>query len=89
MLGSVRTVVNDLDGGLEEFRHGLALVEMYRRQRSVFATPTGQLEWMLHYAIAHTHVRAGNAEQAIAESEWLLRSPWMLNSPMTSWQGLR
>ena len=88
MLGSVRTVVNDLDGGLEEFRHGLALVEMYRRQRSVFATPTGQLEWMLHYAIAHTHVRAGNAEQAIAESEWLLRSPWMLNSPMTSWQGL-
>lgn len=88
MLGSVRASVGDLDGALEEFRHGLALIEMHRRRRSVFTTPSGQLEWMLHYAIAHTYVRAGNAEQAVAESEWLIRSPWMLNSPMGSWQGL-
>ncbi len=88
MLGSVRAVINDLDGALAEFRHALALIEMYRRRRPVSATPVGQLEWMLHHAIAHTHTRAGNIDQAIAESEWLVRSPWILNSPMSSWQGL-
>jgi SARP family transcriptional regulator, regulator of embCAB operon len=88
MLGSVRAVVNDLDGALEEFRRALALVEMYRRRRPASATPAGQLEWMLHHALAHTHTRTGNIEQALRESEWLVRSPWMLNSPMSSWQGI-
>jgi DNA-binding SARP family transcriptional activator len=87
MYGALRAVMNDLDGALEAFRRALALVEMYRRRRSTSATPVGQLEWMLHYSIAHTHVRTGNIEQAVAESEWLVRSPWMRNSP-NCWQGL-
>lgn len=88
MFGSVRAVVRDLDGALEEFRRALALVEMYRRRRPISATPVGQLEWMLHHALAHTHTRAGNFDQAIVESEWMLRSPWMRNSPMSGWQGV-
>ncbi|MDE2483525.1 MAG: winged helix-turn-helix domain-containing protein [bacterium] len=87
MVGALRALMNDFDGALEAFRHALALVEMYRRRRSTSATPVGQLEWMLHYSIAHTHVRAGNVEQATAESEWLLRSPWVRNRA-NCWQAV-
>jgi tetratricopeptide (TPR) repeat protein len=87
MYGALRAVMNDLDGALEAFRHALALVEMYRRRRSGSAHPVGQLEWTIHYSIAHAHVRTGNVDQAIAESEWLLRSPWVRNRP-NCWQAL-
>ncbi len=87
MYGALRAVMDDFDGALEAFRHALALVEMYRRRRSTSVTPVGQLEWMLHYSIAHTHVRTGNIEQAVAQSEWLLRSPWVRNRP-NCWQAV-
>jgi DNA-binding SARP family transcriptional activator/tetratricopeptide (TPR) repeat protein len=87
MYGALHAIMDDFDGALESFRHALALAEMYRRRRSGSAHPLGQLEWMLHYSIAHTHVRTGNVDQAVAESEWLLRSPWMRNRP-NGWQAL-
>lgn len=87
MYGALRAVMDDFDGALEAFRHALSLVEVYRRRRSTSATPVGQLEWMLHYSIAHTHVRTGNIEQAVAQSEWLLHSPWVRNRP-NCWQAV-
>ncbi|MGB6984942.1 MAG: winged helix-turn-helix domain-containing protein [Candidatus Aquilonibacter sp.] len=87
MYGALHAIMDDLDVALESFRHALTLAEMYRRRRSGSAHPLGQLEWMLHYSIAHTHVRTGNVDQAVAESEWLLRSPWMRNKP-NCWQAL-
>lgn len=86
MLGSVRASVFQLHEALEEFRHALTLISQHRHRRSPSATPAGQLEWMLHHALGHTYVTLGDFDSAVAESEWLLHSPWTLNSALSSWQ---
>jgi DNA-binding SARP family transcriptional activator len=86
MIGSVKVVVHRIDEALAEFRHALPLVEQYRHRHSASPTPAGQLEWMMHHALAHTYITAGLIGQAIGESEWLVRSPWMLNTPFSVWQ---
>jgi DNA-binding SARP family transcriptional activator/tetratricopeptide (TPR) repeat protein len=88
MLGSVKVAVFRFNEALEEFRHAISLLEQHRRRRSSSATPVGQLEWMLHHALAYTYVTAGDFQNAVAESEWLAYSPWSLNSALSSWQAL-
>jgi hypothetical protein len=86
MLGSVKASVFRHDEALQEFRHALPLTEQHRRRQSLAATPVEQLEWMMHHALAHTYVASGDFDSAIAESEWLMQSPWTLNSALSSWQ---
>ncbi len=88
MFGSVKAAVFRHDEALHEFRQALSLIEQHRRRRSASATPIGQLEWMMHHALAYTYVTAGDFQNAIAESEWLVHSPWSLNSALGSWQAL-
>ncbi len=88
MLGSVKTVVQRLDDAVQEFRHALTLTEHLRRRNVSSTTPTEQVEWMLHHALAHTHISAERFDEAIVEAEWIVRSPWTFNSPFCSWQAL-
>lgn len=88
MFGSVKACVFRHDEALREFRHALSLIEQHRRRRSPSATPIGQAEWMMHHALAYTYVTAEDFPNAIAESEWLVHSPWSLNSGLCSWQAL-
>jgi hypothetical protein len=83
MLASVKFVVNRSDEAVEEIRYALPLIEGVRRRNALSTTPTGQLEWMLHHALAHAHNSLGDFETALAESEWLLRSPWTFNSHLS------
>jgi len=87
MLGSVNAAVHRFDEAINEFGQALQLIEHYRRRKSGFVTPVQQLEWQLHHGLAHVHVASNHVDRALVESEWLLRSPWLFNSPFSSWQG--
>jgi hypothetical protein len=88
MSGSVKAAVFRHDEAIQEFHRALSLIEQHRRRNNRSATPIGQLEWMMHHALAYTYVTAEDFPNAVAESEWLVHSPWSLNSALSSWQAL-
>ncbi len=80
MLASAKFVVNRIDEAIADIRSALPLIEGMRRHNVPSTTPTGQLEWMLHHGLAHAYNCARRPDEAIAEIEWLLRSPWTFNT---------
>jgi hypothetical protein len=79
-LGSVEYAVNRLDRALDHCREGLRLINGVRRRHTLTTLPLGLIEWTCHQALAHTYAAAGKLDDGLAECEWLVRSPWVLNT---------
>ena len=86
MFATVKFVVNRHDDALEEILSALPLIEGVRPRNVISSTPVEQLQWMLHHALAHAYSLAGAYDEAVVETEWLLRSPWTLNTSLASAQ---
>jgi DNA-binding SARP family transcriptional activator len=78
--GAVAYSVNQLPLAAEHARQGLRLLESIRRRQSLLPSPFGLAEWNFHQALAHVSGLLGAVGDALAECEWLVRSPWMFNT---------
>jgi DNA-binding SARP family transcriptional activator len=79
-MGAVAYAVNALDTSEARCREALRLLGLIRRRPAPALLPVGLTEWQCHQALAHVAMRCGRIDAALAECEWLVRSPWVFNT---------
>jgi DNA-binding SARP family transcriptional activator len=83
-VGAVAYSRNQLGRSESSCREALRILEGIRRRAGNVAVPLGLLEWQCHQALAHITLLRGQVADAVKESAWLVRSPWMLNTTSCS-----